>query len=34
MNIVPGAKHEDLYDDYNHNVPWSDIETFFNKYLK
>ena len=34
LNIVPGAKHEDLYDDYNHNVPWSDIETFFNKYLK
>lgn len=34
INIVPGAKHEDLYDDYNHNVPWDDIETFFNKYLK
>ena len=34
LNVVPGAKHEDLYDDYNHNVPWDAFVNFYSTYLK
>ena len=34
LNVVPGAKHEDLYDDYNHNVPWDAFVKFYSTYLK
>lgn len=33
LHIVPGANHTDLYDRME-IIPFDDIETFFNEYMK